>query len=174
MERLLYPNQPWCSFAHVIYEFMHGRVIYDPERLGSLSFNPITADNIAGPSLDLDPNQYFLSVSDSKYNTQDEFNSINYSPGLRFSHLCISLNVRSIRHNLSELTDFLTTSDNGFPIIGISETWLTSNLDDGVHRRTGNFFARGGGKPFAQKILASCQNFHETVGKKQGPYDPTT
>ena len=32
----------------------------------------------------------------------------------------------------------------------------------------------GGGKPFAQKILASCQNFHETVGKKQGPYDPTT
>lgn len=42
------------------------------------------------------------------------------------------INARSIRHNLSELTDFLTTLDNGFPIIGISETWLTSNLDD-VH-----------------------------------------
>ena len=32
----------------------------------------------------------------------------------------------------------------------------------------------GGGKPFAQKILASCPNFYETVRKKRVPYDATT
>ena len=44
------------------------------------------------------------------------------------------------------------------------------------HRRTGNFFARGSGKPFAQKIIASCPNFYETVvyEKKRGSYFATT
>ena len=35
-----------------------------------------------------------------------------------------------------------------------------------VHRRRGNFLpggGGGGGEPFAQKILASCPNFYETV-----------
>ena len=41
------------------------------------------------------------------------------------------------------------------------------------HRHTGNS-ARGGGKPFAQKIHASCPNFYKTVEKKRGPYDATT
>ena len=31
-------------------------------------------------------------------------------------------------------------------------------------------FCQGGGKPFAQKILASCPNFYKTVEKKRGPY----
>ena len=35
-------------------------------------------------------------------------------------------------------------------------------------------FCQGGGKPLAQKILASCPNFYETVEKKRGPYDATT
>ena len=35
-------------------------------------------------------------------------------------------------------------------------------------------FCQGGGRPFAQKILASCPNFYETVEKKRGPYDATT
>ena len=30
-------------------------------------------------------------------------------------------------------------------------------------------FARGSGNPFAQKILASCPNFYETVERKLGP-----
>ena len=38
----------------------------------------------------------------------------------------------------------------------------------------GQFSARGGGKPFAQTILASCPNFYKTVEKKRGPYDATT
>ena len=37
------------------------------------------------------------------------------------------------------------------------------------HRRTGNFLPGGGGNPFAQKILASCPNFYETVERKLGP-----
>ena len=31
----------------------------------------------------------------------------------------------------------------------------------------------GGGKPFAQKTLASCPNFYNTVEQKRGPYDAT-
>ena len=42
------------------------------------------------------------------------------------------------------------------------------------HRRTGNFLSGGGGKPFAQKILASCPIFYKTVERKRGPYDATT
>ena len=38
------------------------------------------------------------------------------------------------------------------------------------HRRTGNFLPGGGGKPFAQKNLAGCPNFHERVGKRGGSY----
>ena len=40
-----------------------------------------------------------------------------------------------------------------------------SHLAD-EHRRTGNFLPGGGGKPFAQKNLASCPNFSERVEKK--------
>ena len=46
-----------------------------------------------------------------------------------------------------------------------------------INRRTGNFLPGGGGKPFAQKLLASCPNFYETykTGRKErGPYDTTT
>ena len=34
----------------------------------------------------------------------------------------------------------------------------------------GKFFARGGGGPFAQKIIASAPNFYKRVEKKRGPY----
>ena len=30
-------------------------------------------------------------------------------------------------------------------------------------------FCQGGGKPFAQKIFASCSNFYKTVEQKRGP-----
>ena len=81
------------------------------------SFYPTTANNFTGPSLDLDPDKYFFSVSDSKYYAQDEFNSI-FQSGTSFLSL-MHIIARSIRHNLSE---FVTTLDNGFPFIGISET----------------------------------------------------
>ena len=38
-----------------------------------------------------------------------------------------------------------------------------------THRRTGYFLPGGGGKPFAQKIFASCPNFYKTVEQKRGP-----
>ena len=40
--------------------------LYDPERLGYLSFYPITAGNFTGPSVHLDQDKHFLSVSGSK------------------------------------------------------------------------------------------------------------
>lgn len=69
---------------------MHGRVIYDPECLGSLSFNPITGNNFTGPSLDLDPDQHFFRSA--ILNTILKMRlTVLPSPGLRFSHLCISM-----------------------------------------------------------------------------------
>ena len=50
----------------------------------------------------------------------------------------------------------------------------TGNVASISHRRTGNFFARGVGEPFAQKILASCPNFYETVENERGSYDALT
>ena len=44
-----------------------------------------------------------------------------------------------------------------------------------AHRGTGNFRpGGGGGKQFAQKILASCPNFYKSDEKKRAPYDATT
>ena len=49
-------------------------------------------------------------------------------------------------------------------------------IDELNHRRTGNFLLGGGGdggrggKPIAQKNLASCANFYERVGKKLGAH----
>ena len=43
-----------------------------------------------------------------------------------------------------------------------------------VYMRTGIFFARGGGEPFAQKILSRCPNYNETVERKRGSYDALT
>ena len=39
---------------------------------------------------------------------------------------------------------------------------------------TGNILPGGGGKQFAQKVLACCPNFHERVEKIRGSYDATT
>ena len=36
------------------------------------------------------------------------------------------------------------------------------------------FFAGGGGEPFARKILASCPNFYESVEKEWGLYNALT
>ena len=44
---------------------------------------------------------------------------MNYNP-LSLLHL----NARSINHNLTNLTDFLTTINHNFTIIGITKTWL--------------------------------------------------
>ena len=40
--------------------------------------------------------------------------------------------------------------------------------------REGGGGGGGGSEPFAQKILASCPNFHGTVEKKRGSYNALT
>ena len=42
------------------------------------------------------------------------------------------------------------------------------------HRHTGNFLPGGRSEQFAQKVLACCPNFHQTIGKNWGSYDATT
>ena len=38
----------------------------------------------------------------------------------------------------------------------------------------GHFFARGAVNHLPKKILTSCPNFYETVGRKRGSYDALT
>ena len=56
-------------------------------------------------------------------------------------------------------------------LLGYQANYLLNNSFISVtsqgHRRTGNFLPGGGGKPFAQKILASCPNFAETYSRKK-------
>ena len=73
-------------------------------------FNPLSIDLLITSIADLDP---------------DQFNAIITKPESTFSMM--HLNARSLNQNLTNLTDFLTTIDVTFSIIGISETWLQSS-----------------------------------------------
>ena len=52
-----------------------------------------------------------------------------------------------------------------------SNSWVGSHTDLSSLTTIGvrAIFCRGGGKPFAQKIFASCPNFYKTVEQKRGP-----
>ena len=56
----------------------------------------------------------------------------------------------------------------------VNFTGLVTAYSNKAYRCTGSFFARGGGEPFAQKILASCPDFYETVEKKRRYCDALT
>ena len=58
-------------------------------------------------------------------------------------------------------------------VLAKTSSWMTTatsffrQIDAGIGVRA--IFGQGGGKPFAQKILARCPNFYKTVEKKRGP-----
>lgn len=67
-------------------------MIFDPDRLESLYFNPLISDNVNNNVIrtrDLDPDQQLLASQESKYFLPDQFNNfIATSKKNRYSHLC--------------------------------------------------------------------------------------
>ena len=80
---------------------------------------------------DSDSNQCSLSVPTSKYITQDQLNDVvKHFSDDTFS--LIHLNVRSLSKHFDELQILLnhqSESKHSFSVIGLTETWLTSNIN---------------------------------------------
>ena len=66
------------EFTAVIYEFTNRPVHFDPERLSSLSINPLTSDfeRFLVQSDDLDPDIHFNFDSRYSYFVEDKFNNV--------------------------------------------------------------------------------------------------
>ena len=116
------------SFDLAIYELQNGPVHYDPDRLSSLSFDPLfTNHNPALTRSDtLDPDINFnLDNVACAYFIEDSFNQMlrneNYSDG-DFS--LFHLNIRSLQRNFNNLINLLSLLDINFTLIGVSGTWL--------------------------------------------------
>ena len=122
---------PFChlddeQFKVEIFEMNQGLInSFSRDRLDSLCFNPLNTDSCITSIADLDPDQQFLHQYHSNYYVPDQFNAIITKPESTFSMM--HLNARSLNQNLTNLTDFLTTTDITFSIFGISETWLQSS-----------------------------------------------
>lgn len=127
-------NMPFChlnddDFNLAIFEMNHGVVNFDTNRLESQHFNPIRNAQLTPQTTDLDPDQQFLNLPDSKYFISEEFNQLYLKTNVDLSLL--HLNARSINQNFDDkVTDFLNTIESNFSIIGISETWIKNSNND--------------------------------------------
>ena len=121
-----------------------GSICFDPDKLGSLKFNPLLCESFKNFSLckDNDPDaNFYLNSSNCEYYTEDSFNNmlaeeknrlnVNQNDQNSFSrnHSFLHLNIRSIKNKIDNFSNFLERLKIKFPIIGISETWL----DDSFH-----------------------------------------
>ena len=112
-----------------LFELEHGQIRYSPDRLATLSFNPLqlNSKNHLTLTRNIDPDDTFQQLNSScEYYIEDQFKEMLVKK-CRTANTKLSvlhLNIRSINKNLSELTDFLQVLDYQFHAIGISETWL--------------------------------------------------
>ena len=77
---------------------------------------------------DLDPDLNILPDTRSAYYLASKFNQLvlnspNLKNGLSFFHL----NIRSVPANMGTLSDYLTTLDFNFSVVGLTETWLSEH-----------------------------------------------
>ena len=106
------------TFQLEIFEFNHGPVNFDPDRLTSLYFNPLMVDtnrNIALNS-DLDPDiNIYADSRRCQYYTEDQFNMmLKLKSHSNSSFSVLHLNIRSLKQNLSNLTDLHNSLDIHF------------------------------------------------------------
>ena len=116
------------SFELVMYEMSNGPVNFDSDRLASLKCNPLSLDKYTNLSLshDINPDSNFFSDTfNCEYYTESSLNGLIHENALNTEGLSLfHINIRSIRCNFSRLTNLLSSINNKFSIIGISETWL--------------------------------------------------
>ncbi|XP_031571341.1 uncharacterized protein LOC116305543 [Actinia tenebrosa] len=112
------------SFRLALYELQQGPIRYQHDRLESLVFNPLMLEKNIAANSDLDPDVQYLNIPNSNYYISEQFNEITCNDNNNSKFSLLHLNARSINQNLTKLTDFLTTLDLTFSLIGITETWL--------------------------------------------------
>ena len=117
------------AFELAIYEMNHGLISFNADRLECLHFNPLLTDNTVVCTADLDPDQQFFHQIDSKYYLSDQFNDKITVFHSKSSFSLIHQNIRSLNQNLTSFTDFLSTIDLDFDVIGITETWLQNSIE---------------------------------------------
>ena len=115
------------SFDLAIFELKQGPVRFHQDRLESLFLNPLVVEDRITSNSDLDPDFQFFLQRNSQYYITDQFNELTTRNYYNSSLSLLHLNIRSINQNISKLTDFLSTLEFNFSIIGISETWLDGN-----------------------------------------------
>ena len=124
MSVLPFSNLDNDEFNLMTYELNHGRIIYDPTALSMLHFNPFILDQNRNQnfvfSYDIDPDDNMLGKpSRCLYYTNDEFNDLTKKqPTIAQSLSVLHLNIRSLTHNFSQLTDLLNASGIKFSGIG--------------------------------------------------------
>lgn len=85
------------------------------------------AEQVSGLA-DIDPDSGFFQQSDSSYFSSLTFNEcLSNDPLLGRHFSAIFLNVRSAVRNLESFQDYLLTLNVDFTVIGLAETWLTSD-----------------------------------------------
>ena len=73
--------------------------------------------------------------------------------------------------NYSNYTNYTNYTSNTLTTPTKPTKLCHTTLNTSTHTGVRAIFCRGGGgKPFAQKTLASCPNFYKTVEQKRGPY----
>ena len=126
---------PFCclnssSFHAAMYELAHGSLHYDMKQLDSLLFNPITDQSCFGGLLDnLDPDKNFPFHCSSSYMAHDDINAIFKSKqDVVPSFSVLHINARSLLNKLADMKSLLVNMPHPFSAIGISETWLTDEM----------------------------------------------
>lgn len=142
---LFVDTQPPLPFHHlddipfnaVLYEYEHGLLSFDTNRLETLIFNPIEKllsiiDNSFINNLDPDKHLYEIMPPDSKYMVENEINNLLSDSPDRTELSLLHINCRSLIGNFDKFRVLSDNLSNSFSVIGLSETWLNDNTHESV------------------------------------------
>ena len=121
----------YTDFYFALYDF--NSCCFDSELLKHKCFNPFLDDPDSRNLLlnsDIDPNPNVFAknshlLSNCIYLTSNEFNKIPISSSNTFS--IFHMNVRSLSKHFDDLSEYVSTLNMSFSIIGVSETWLNKS-----------------------------------------------
>ena len=124
-----------CTFKIVLYEMSNGSVNFDIERLETLLFNPIDLTRCKSSfNSYLDPDSNFsFCPPESDYLVEEEIKARILSKQHKPSFSILHLNARScLVGNFDKIKMLLSQLNLPFPIIGITETWLSDLTKNSV------------------------------------------
>ena len=122
------------TFKIVLYEIANGSLNYDFESLESLLFNPIDQARCKSSfNSHLDPDSNFpFCPPGSDYLVEEEINARVASKQNKPSFSFLHLNARSLAGHFDKSKMLLSRLSVSFPVIGVTETWLSDLTTDSV------------------------------------------